>query len=532
MMPGGSMQFDQNCGPFARKVNLMIDSPVKPIILSSQSSAYFKFYHDREKIPSDGRFTFPRTLTIVKSSAAPNSMTLRAGNMLFAAFGLSLLIVATEGRGFGGIPGRYCSTRAVPCCLTRDDDCTAPILTNHLCYCDMFCNRGENGNDCCPDFEATCKRQPADVTQDCTHENVRYSNGDRIQKNCETCTCVGNRWQCNGEACLIQEDLLKKVSNGRYSWRPTNYTKFWGRSLEDGIRYRLGTLFPDQSVQNMNEILITPLSVLPDAFDARDKWPGYVHEVRDQGDCGSSWAVSTTLTSADRLAIMSNGEINVQLSPQHLLSCNQHRQRGCDGGYLDRAWWYIRKLGVVSEECYPYTSGQTKNPGTCFVSKAALRAEDPKCVNPEAPSAQIYKMTPPYRISSWEDDIQTEIITNGPVQATFRVHEDFFMYSGGVYQHTELADEKGHQYAASGYHSVRIIGWGVDESTGVPIRYWLCANSWGPDWGERGLFRILRGENHCEIESFVIGAWGKAPKKRRRFKVRKLRRRMMRRKLF
>ncbi|VDM69302.1 unnamed protein product [Strongylus vulgaris] len=99
----------------------------------------------------------------------------------------------------------------------------------------------------------------------------------------------------------------------------------------------------------------------------------------------------------------------------------------------------------------------------------------------------------------------TEIITNGPVQATFVVHEDFFMYSGGVYRHTELAEEKGERYTGQGYHSVRIIGWGVDHSTGRDIPYWLAANSWGKQWGEDGFFRILRGDNHCEIESFVIG---------------------------
>ena len=30
-----------------------------------------------------------------------------------------------------------------------------------------------------------------------------------------------------------------------------------------------------------------------------------------------------------------------------------------------------------------------------------------------------------------EEDIMTEIITNGPVQATFIVHEDFFSYVSG-----------------------------------------------------------------------------------------------------
>uniref|UniRef100_A0A9J2PAG3 Peptidase C1A papain C-terminal domain-containing protein n=1 Tax=Ascaris lumbricoides TaxID=6252 RepID=A0A9J2PAG3_ASCLU len=74
------------------------------------------------------------------------------------------------------------------------------------------------------------------------------------------------------------------------------------------------------------------------------------------------------------------------------------------------------------------------------------------------------------------------------------------------------------------------IYWGEDYSTGPQVKYWLAANSWGNEWGEDGLFRILRGENHCEIESFVIGAWGKGAKKRR-FKVQKLQRRLRRLKL-
>ncbi|VDK73440.1 unnamed protein product [Litomosoides sigmodontis] len=301
-----------------------------------------------------------------------------------------------------------------------------------------------------------------------------------------------------------------KVHVGILHWTARNYSQFWGRTLEDGIRHRLGTLFPERSVQNMNEMIVKPRE-LPTVFDARQKWPDFIHSIQDQGDCASSWAQSTAATSADRLALITDGRQNVILSVQQLLSCNQHRQKGCEGGYLDRAWWYIRKFGVVSEECYPYISGITRKPEICQIQKSK-HASERKCPSGYSDS-RVYRTTPSYRVSSKEKDIMSEILTNGPVQATFLVHGDFFMYSGGVYKHLPTVEEE-----ANGYHSVRLLGWGEDHSTGLPVKYWIAANSWGSNWGENGTFRILRGENHCEIESFVIGAWGKGFKRRRRLR--------------
>jgi hypothetical protein len=77
---------------------------------------------------------------------------MKSALLLVAAAGV--LGLAT-GAGFDGIPGDYCKHRNPTCCPSRDDDCTAPILGNHLCYCDMFCDRADGG-DCCPDFKETC----------------------------------------------------------------------------------------------------------------------------------------------------------------------------------------------------------------------------------------------------------------------------------------------------------------------------------------------------------------------------------------
>lgn len=59
----------------------------------------------------------------------------------------------------------------------------------------------------------------------------------------------------------------------------------------------------------------------------------------------------------------------------------------------------------------------------------------------------------------------------------------------GVYQATTTEEVGG--------HAIKILGWGVEQET----KYWLVANSWDYDWGDNGYFKILRGVDHCGIES-------------------------------
>ena len=96
-----------------------------------------------------------------------------------------------------------------------------------------------------------------------------------------------------------------------------------------------------------------------------------------------------------------------------------------------------------------------------------------------------------YSVRKNVDEIRREIFENGPVEAAFSVFEDLLSYKDGVYQHV-------HGKMLGG-HAIRILGWGVENGT----PYWLVANSWNTDWGNNGFFKILRGEDHCGIESQI-----------------------------
>ncbi|KAK5935115.1 hypothetical protein CgunFtcFv8_020503 [Champsocephalus gunnari] len=124
--------------------------------------------------------------------------------------------------------------------------------------------------------------------------------------------------------------------------------------------------------------------------------------------------------------------------------------------------------------------------------------DTPKCVSTcEAGYTPSYKADKhfgktSYSVPSEEKQIRDEITKNGPVEGAFTVYEDFPLYKTGVYQHVSGS--------ALGGHAIKMLGWG--EEDGVP--YWLCANSWNTDWGDNGFFKILRGSDHCGIESEVV----------------------------
>ena len=247
---------------------------------------------------------------------------------------------------------------------------------------------------------------------------------------------------------------------------------------------------------------------LPLSFDARTKWPqcrAIIGTVRDQGKCGSCWAVATAEVMNDRLCIASSGAEQRELSPQYPLSCYDDGQ-GCQGGDVAVAMHEATTKGMVfggmlnrsKASCLPYEFQPCEHP--CQVAgvvphECPAHVDDGVCLGNTFklsdqkvfPKSDVYTCPP----NDWACVAQ-EIMTYGPVAVTFgTVHSDFYGYHSGVY--TVREEDKNNE--GLGMHATKLIGWGFDEATGHP--YWLMMNSWD-NWGIHGLGRVGVGEMNME----------------------------------
>lgn len=217
-------------------------------------------------------------------------------------------------------------------------------------------------------------------------------------------------------------------------------------------------------------------------FDAREKWSNCIHPIRDQGKCGSCWAFAVTEAMSDRFCIASKSKLDIIASPQHLVSCNTFVNKGCQGGVPIIAWGYSATSGLVTEACYPYTSGQTRESGNCLVKTS--------CVPKNEKFELFYNDDSTVRLLSFDiEGGKKAIMTDGPLAAAFFVYDDFMHYKSGIYVRTSSK--------MLGGHAVKVVGWGQDDMSG--LNYWVVANSWSPSWGDKGYFKIKVGE--CLFEA-------------------------------
>jgi len=243
--------------------------------------------------------------------------------------------------------------------------------------------------------------------------------------------------------------------------------------------------FPATGDFRIRNTVVRDVNDIPEQFDARTKWPecsDIIGTITNQLSCGCCWAMASSSVLSDRVCIATG--VKQRLSPQYMVSCGRFTD-GCRGGNFISTWQQLIYQGTVPESCVPFNGNDGSCPYQCYDGSniTAVKVYAKEIVSPWGNTSES-------RVQA----IQSEIMTNGPVEASYLFFDDFSYYSGGIYRHSKTSKR-------TGGHAVRIIGWGTTEDH---EDYWLVANSWGPDWGENGLFRIARGSNECNIEEQIF----------------------------
>jgi len=203
---------------------------------------------------------------------------------------------------------------------------------------------------------------------------------------------------------------------------------------------------------------------LPQGLPASVNWTdvGVVSPVKDQGQCGSCWAFSTTGSAESAWALANNTLVSV--SEQQLVDCSvKQGNQGCNGGLMDYAFQYIiDNKGLTSEAAYPYTA---TGPNTCVASGK------PRVLT----------------ISSFSDvPVDSEpallaAIALQPVSIAIEADQSVFQFYKSGVMNQACGTNLDHGVLAVGYGSL-----GGND-------YYIVKNSWGLDWGMRGYILLGRG---------------------------------------
>lgn len=265
------------------------------------------------------------------------------------------------------------------------------------------------------------------------------------------------------------DDIIQKHNSLRNSTYTLGHNQFSCLNSEEFAKLYLNPKFTSRAVGSTgNDIHTAANSTFTKALRGTTSvdWVarGAVTNVKNQGQCGSCWAFSTT--GALEGAYYNKVGTLKEFSEQQLVSCDS-TDNACGGGLMDNAFKWIKSHGgLCTESSYPYTAS-AGTADSCSADCSEVLGSSPMS----------------YVDVEESDEAMMSALDIGPVSVAIEADKSAFqLYKSGVLTTTECG--------TSLDHGVLAVGYGTDSDG---TAFYLVKNSWGGSWGESGYIRMERG---------------------------------------
>lgn len=242
-------------------------------------------------------------------------------------------------------------------------------------------------------------------------------------------------------------------------------------------KYKNTYIQPKIIIKKKKNLSLLTGSNLPSSYDLRSL--GLLTDIRDQGFIGDCWTFGSIASLESNLLKNTGKAYNFS---EINMAANNGFNLGLDdgGNYLMAAAYFARWGGPVEEKDDPYP-----NPPYAenVVVKSGLSA---------AKHVQDIIFIPDRTTSTDNNEIKQDIMNYGAVTTSIYMNENYLNSSNSSYYEDFTPDIN---------HSIDIVGWDDNYSssnfTNTPPGNgaFICRNSWGEGFGEKGYFYVSYYDN-------------------------------------
>merc|ERR1712139_511381 len=193
---------------------------------------------------------------------------------------------------------------------------------------------------------------------------------------------------------------------------------------------------------------------------------GAVTPVKNQGQCGSCWAFSTTGGLEGQWQI-ATGNL-VSMSEQQFVDCDK-RDSGCNGGLMDTAFSFAEGTAIATEDSYAYTGadGSCKSSFTTAIPQGGVTGY--KDVSHSASALQSALQISPVSVAIEADQSVFQMYTSGTITSGCGSNLDHGVLAVGYDGNTiKVKNSWGSSWGMSGYVNIDASQCGITTSASYP----------------------------------------------------------------